>query len=167
MIARRLARDYPDNNRDIGALVVLLKEQFVGEIRRGLIVLLVAVGFVLLIACANIANLLLARTAGRSREIAVRTALGAGKLRVARQLLAENLLLAALGGLLGVMLACWSFAFLQQLVPADLSAAGWANAFRIQQGSFSLLAAPPPIGNLRFTSSLRSERQGRFGRRHY
>ena len=123
VIARRLARDYPDNNRDIGALVVLLKEQFVGEIRRGLIVLLVAVGFVLLIACANIANLLLARTAGRSREIAVRTALGAGKLRVARQLLAENLLLAALGGLLGVMLACWSFAFLQQLVPADLSAA--------------------------------------------
>src|SRR5206468_11645663 len=117
-----LARDYPENNRDMGALVVPLKEQFVGEVRRGLLILLVAVGCVLLIACANVANLLLSRTAGRTREIAVRIALGAGSLRAARQLFTENLLLAGIGGLLGVALAGWSFAFLNQLVPADLSA---------------------------------------------
>ena len=120
VIMQRLAREYPDNNSDMGARVETLKEQSVGEVRRGLLVLLIAVACVLLIACANVANLLLSRTTGRSREIAVRTALGAGGFRVARQLLTENLLLAGVGGLFGVALAWWSFAFLQQLIPADL-----------------------------------------------
>jgi predicted permease len=123
VIMQRLAREYPDNNSDMGARVETLKEQSVGEVRRGLLVLLIAVACVLLIACANVANLLLSRTTGRNREIAVRTALGAGGFRVARQLLTENLLLAGVGGLFGVALAWWSFAFLQQLIPADLALA--------------------------------------------
>ncbi len=122
-IMQRLAREYPANNRDMGARVETLKDQFVGEVRGGLMVLLAAVACVLLIACANVANLLLSRAAGRTREIAVRAALGAGGLRVARQLLTENLLLAGAGGLLGVLVAWWSLDLLKHLVPADLPAA--------------------------------------------
>jgi putative ABC transport system permease protein len=123
VIGLRLEKEYPGNNFQMGVRVTPLHEQYVGRLKNGLIVLMVAVACVLLIACANIANLLLARTAGRTREMAVRTALGAGGLRVARQLLTENLLLAALGGALGVILALWSFDVLKLLVPAELSQA--------------------------------------------
>jgi predicted permease len=123
-VTRNLAEAYPDTDRGIAASIIPLKEQLVGSTRQFLLVLLAAVGFVLLISCVNVASLLLARSAGRSREFAVRTALGAGRARVIRQLLTESLFLGTAAGMLGTVPAVVGMHAALKMLPSALPRSG-------------------------------------------
>ena len=120
----RLRKDYPETNTGIDATVIPLREAISGNVQRALLMLLAAVGAVLLIACANVANLVLARSTARQQEIAVRVALGASRLRIVRHLLTETLLLAAAGGIAAAIVCAWAVPLLSRMLPPDLTPAG-------------------------------------------
>jgi len=126
VIARRLQQQYPESNTKVGAVVVPIRKEFAGDTATGLWVLQIAAVLVLLIACSNLANLLLARGAGRRREIAVRIALGATRGQIATQLVTESLLVSIGGGVAGLLVGrlCWSL--FQNLVPEQISGNGFA-----------------------------------------
>ncbi len=142
-VTGNLAAAYPDSDKGVGAAFISFRQSVVGHVEPLLLVLFCAVGFVLLIACVNIANLLLARSSGRSREFAVRAALGAGKSRLIRQLLTESILLAFVGGALGLLLANWGTRAALGALPAALPRAaevGMDLRVLLFTGAIALLA---------------------------
>jgi putative ABC transport system permease protein len=121
--AAQLAREYPNNylaGSGWGMFLVPLKEQIVGSVRPALLVLLGAAGFVLLIACVNVANLLLAQASAREKELSIRAAMGAGRARIVRQFVTESMVLAAVGGTLGLLIAYWGVYAIRTLVPDNI-----------------------------------------------
>ena len=175
-ITARLRHDHPQTYPPNGGLtfgIVPLLEQVVGDARPALFVLLGAVGFVLVIACANVANLLLARAVARQKEIAIRTAMGASRWRIVRQLLTESVLLSLCGGALGVLLAFWSLYWLQILGPKSvprihdigIDSAALLFTFLLSLGSGTLFGLAPAlrISRLNVNATLQDASRGSAG----
>ena len=169
-IAARLEREYPISNSNKSVVVLPLQEMIVGDTRLTLYVLLAAVAFVLLIACANVANLLLARATARGREMVVRAAVGAGRGRLIRQLLTESALLGILAGMAGVILAGWGVSALLALAPADLprldevtvdaAALGFALAVSLAASAIFGLAPALQFSRVQLVDGLRQGGRG-------
>jgi putative ABC transport system permease protein len=164
-IAARLQRQYPRTNTDQGVALVPLHEEFAGAIRKPLLILMGVVGFVLLIACANLTSLLLARATQRASELTIRAALGATRMRLIRQLLTESVLLALSGGAVGALLAIWGVDLLETLVPENLAQArgvvvdgrvlGFSAAVSLLTGVAFGLAPALQISKLNLTEALK------------
>jgi len=172
VISAQLAREYPQTNARIGAEVVPLRVHLVGTLRDVLPLLLVAAALLLIVACANVANLLLARGAGRGREFAVRQALGASRIRLMRQMLVESLLLAVAGGSVGLVLARWTLDVIARLRPADVALLDHipidARAALIASGvtiAAALIAGLTPSLQLSRPAAVQALREGRSGSR--
>jgi len=146
-LAAQLAAEYPETNTKLGAVVVDLRDQLVGDLKPALWAVAAGVGCVLLIACANLAGLLLTRAAGREREFAVRVALGAGRVRLIRQALIESLMLGVLGGAAGILIAMFTLPFLRHLVPATLNT--WSDP-RIDLASLAFVVLLSVLAALLF-----------------
>ena len=175
MIYARMEQQYPDTNTGRRGVLLSLHETFVGDVRLPLLILLGAVALVLLIACANVANLLLVRASTRTREISVRVALGASRLRIIRQLLAESLLLALIGAVLGTLIALWGTSFIANQLPdgiprlaeasVDLRVLGFTLVVSLLTGVLFGLAPALQASRLNLTAALKEGDRGSAGAR--
>jgi predicted permease len=176
-VTQNLAAAYPDVDKGIGAALIPFKQRMLGSVQSILLVLFCAVGFVLLIACANIANLLLARSTARMREFAVRAALGAGKSRLIRQLLTESILLGAMGGALGFLFASWGMRAALNALPDTLPRSGeihidmrvllFTAAATLLAGIFFGLVPALKISRTNLQDCLKAGGRGSSGSRHH